>query len=198
MKWPNKKIILSTSRLILRTWVQEDVAFMTAINADPLVMEYFPSTQDLNTTQKLIQHINEQYERYGYTAYAVETKSTGEFMGFVGLDHPSFEIPNFIGKNNPVVEIGWRLSAKHWNKGYAIEAAKAVVEYAFAVLNLKEIIAFTAVANVRSRRVMEKLGMHHDPLDDFEHPKLNKTSPLCRHVLYRLSQNEYQAEKSND
>lgn len=195
MNWPNKKIILSTPRLILRTWTPEDVASMAAINSDLLVMEHFPSTQDLNTTQKLIQHINEQYVRYGYTAYAVETKNTGEFIGFVGLDHPSFEIPNFTGKNQPVVEIGWRLSSEHWSKGYAIEAAKAVMEYAFTVLNLKEIIAFTVVANMRSRRVMEKLGMHHDTRDDFDHPKLEKTSSLCRHVLYRLSQYEYQPEK---
>lgn len=186
MNWPNKKIILTTDRLILRTWIPEDVACMAAINADPIVMEYFPSTQNLNATNKLIQHINEQYERYGYTLYAVETKDTGEFIGFVGLNHPNFKIPNFIGKNNPVIEIGWRLSAQHWNRGYASEAAKAVVEYAFSVLNLKELISFTAVTNTRSRRVMEKLGMQHDTSDDFDHPRVAPTHPLCRHVLYRL------------
>ena len=91
----------------------------------------------------------------------------------------------------PIVEIGWRLSSKHWGEGYATEAAKAVLHHAFTVLKLDEIFSFTVVANVKSRRVMEKIGLHHVEEDNFDHPKIDKNSPLRRHVLYRLARNEY-------
>src|ERR1700722_3227669 len=144
-----KKIILLTQRLILRTWLPEDVPFMAAINSDPAVMEHFPSTQDLAATNNLILHINEHYRKYGYSPYAVEIKDTGEFIGFVGLNQTEFEIPNFTAKNKPIVEIAWRLSAKHWGKGYATEAAKAVIDYAFTVLKLNELVSFTVFNNLR-------------------------------------------------
>ncbi len=91
----------------------------------------------------------------------------------------------------PIVEIGWRLSSHHWGKGYATEAAKAVLRYAFTELNLIEIISFTVKANTKSRRVMEKIGLHHSVADDFDHPKLDENSPLRRHALYRLTRDNY-------
>lgn len=185
------KIILSTERLILRTWKPSDTLLMTAISSDPMVMEYFPATQDFTATQALINHINQHYEKFGYAAYAVEIKDTHEFIGFVGLNHPTFEIPNFQLKGLPIVEIAWRLSSKHWGQGYATEAAKAVLHYAFIELNLLEIISFTVPANAKSRRVMEKIGLHHSEEDDFDHPKLEDDSPLKRHVLYRITRTEY-------
>ncbi len=185
------KIILSTERLILRTWEPSDVPLMTAISSDPLVMEHFPAIQDNAATQVLVDHINQHYETFGYAAYAVEIKDTHEFIGFVGLNHPSFEIPNFQPKGLPIVEIAWRLSSKHWGEGYATEAAKAVLYYAFTELNLPEIISFTVPANTKSRRVMEKIGLNHSEADDFDHPKLEENSPLKRHVLYRLTRNSY-------
>lgn len=100
------KIILTTERLILRTWKASDLPLMTAISSDPLVMEYFPSTQDITATQALIENINRHYIKFGYSLYAVETKERHEFIGFVGLNQPSFEITNFIPKSLPVVEIG--------------------------------------------------------------------------------------------
>jgi RimJ/RimL family protein N-acetyltransferase len=188
-KLSKPKIILSTDRLILRTWKSDDIPLMAAISSDPLVMEHFPYTQDLAATQKLIAHIQDHYEKYGYCLYALEIKNTGEFIGFVGLNHPSFDIPGFIPKSLPIVEIGWRLSSTHWGKGYATEAAKAVLKYAFNELNLKEIISFTVPANIKSRRVMEKIGLHHSETDDFNHPKIDEGSPLKQHVLYRLARN---------
>ena len=184
-------VILTTDRLILRAWVDSDVSLMTAISSDPLVMEHFPETQDAAATQALVDHINQHYQKFGYALYAVEIKDTQEFIGFVGLNHPSFEIPNFKPKGLPVVEIGWRLSSQHWGHGYATEAAKAVLHYAFIELNLSEIISFTVVANTKSRRVMEKIGLHHAEADDFDHPKLEENSPLRRHVLYQLTKDEY-------
>jgi RimJ/RimL family protein N-acetyltransferase len=185
------KIIIETERLLLRTWTPSDVPLMALISANPVVMEHFPKTQDIKATEKLIIHINEHYNKYGYAAYAVEIKKSGEFIGFVGLNHPSFDILNFIPKGLPIVEIGWRLSLDHWGKGYATEAAKAVLDYAFTVLNLDEIISFTTIGNVKSRRVMEKVGLHYDETDDFDHPLVDEKSVLRRHVLYRLTRNDF-------
>ncbi|HLB42377.1 MAG TPA: GNAT family N-acetyltransferase [Gammaproteobacteria bacterium] len=190
-----EKIILSTERLILRTWKPSDIPLMAAISSDPLVMEHFPATQDITATQALVNHINQHYEKFGYALYAVEIKDTHEFIGFVGLNHPPFEIPNFQPTSLPIVEIGWRLSSKHWGKGYATEAAKAVLHYAFTELNLIEIISFTVAANIKSRRVMEKIGLHHSENDDFDHPKLEENSPLKQHVLYRLTRTEHMQDK---
>ena len=190
-----EKIILSTERLILRTWKPSDIPLMAAISSNPLVMEHFPATQDIAATQALVNHINQHYEKFGYALYAVETKDTHEFIGFVGLNHPPFEIPNFQPTSLPIVEIGWRLSSKHWGKGYATEAAKAVLHYAFTELNLIEIISFTVAANIKSRRVMEKIGLHHSENDDFDHPKLEENSPLKQHVLYRLTRTEHMQDK---
>jgi RimJ/RimL family protein N-acetyltransferase len=187
----NTKVILTTNRLILRTWKPSDIPLMAAISSDPLVMEHFPAIQDITATKALIDHINQHYEKFGYALYAVEIKDTHEFIGFVGLNHPPFEIPNFQPVELPIIEIGWRLSSKHWGKGYATEAAKAVLHYAFKELNLSEIISFTVVANIKSRRVMEKIGLHHTETDDFDHPKLDENSPLRRHVLYRLTRDDY-------
>lgn len=186
------KIILTTKRLILRTWKVSDVPLMAAISGDPVVMEYFPSTQDLAATQALIDRINQHYKKFGYSAYAVEKKDTHEFIGFVGIIQPSFEIPNFRPKSLPIVEIGWRLASPHWGKGYATEAAKAVLHYAFTELKLKEIISFTVIANTKSRHVMEKIGLHHSETDNFDHPKIDSNNPLKQHVLYRLTHEEYE------
>ena len=100
--------ILETERLILRTWVDEDLESMFAINQDPKVMEYFPELQDLETTKKLIVRINSHFEKYGYTVYATERKDSGEFIGFIGLFTPEFE-----SHFTPATEIGWRLSSNH-------------------------------------------------------------------------------------
>lgn len=170
---------------------------MAAISSDPLVMEHFPATQGIAVTQALVDHINQHYTKFGYAPYAVETKDTHEFIGFVGLSHPPFEIPNFIPKGLPIVEIGWRLSSQHWGKGYATEAAKAALHFAFTELKLTEIISFTVTANIKSRRVMRKIGLHHSIDDDFDHPNLGEDSPLKRHVLYRLTKNEYLKQSKN-
>lgn len=191
-----EKIILTTKRLILRTWKPSDIPLMAAISSDPLVMKYFPAIQDMTATKALIDHINQHYEKFGYATYAVEIKETHEFIGFVGLNHPSFEIPNFQPSGLPIVEIAWRLSSQYWGKGYATEAAKAVLHYAFTELNLSEIISFAVQTNVKSRRIMEKIGLHHSEEDDFDHPKLGNDSSLKRHALYRLTRNEYNSQNA--
>lgn len=190
------KIILTTDRLILRTWQVTDIPAMAAISADPQVMEFFPAIQDKEATIKLTNHNNDHYEKYGYAFYALEIKATGEFIGFVGLNHPPYEIPNFKPKGSPVVEIGWRLAARHWNQGYATEAARAVLEHAFTQLKLDEIISFTAAINTKSRHIMEKIGLQHDKTDDFDHPKIAENDRLKKHVLYRLTRDKYLINQS--
>jgi RimJ/RimL family protein N-acetyltransferase len=178
--------IIETQRLILRTWKHSDLDLMLEINQDPKVMEYFPSLQDLSGTKKLIDKINTHFSECGYSLYAVQTKDTDTFIGFIGL-----LTANFKASFTPATEIGWRLSSKHWNKGYATEGAKSVLDYAFNSLNIPEIISFTSIENTKSTRVMEKIGLKHNPSDDFDNPNLPSDSPLLRHVLYRLKKIEY-------
>lgn len=187
------KIILITDRLILRTWKHSDISLMAAISSDPVVMKHFPAIQDIPATEAFVNHINQHYEKYGYALYAVELKESHEFIGFVGLNHPLFKIPTFQPKGLPFVEMSWRLSSQHWGKGYATEAARAVLHYAFTELKLNEIISFTVEDNTKSRRVMEKIGLQHSINDDFDHPKLEESSPLKRHVLYRMTRDNYRA-----
>jgi ribosomal-protein-alanine N-acetyltransferase len=108
------------------------------------------------------------------------------FIGFVGLAVPVFQL-HFT----PCVEIGWRLAAEHWGRGYATEAARAALDFAFGPLNLSEVVSFTVPAHARSRAVMERLGMRRSPADDFDHPALSEGHPLRRHVLYRMSRDEW-------
>jgi len=178
--------ILETERLILRTWEDSDLQKMFEINQDPQVMEYFPSLQDLKTTKKLVERINNHFDKYGYTVYACERKDTSEFIGFIGLFTPEFD-----AQFTPATEIGWRLSSKHWGLGFATEGAKAVLNYAFNDLKIPEIVSFTAMNNLKSINVMKKIGLHHNKKDDFDHPKLDVSSNLRRHVLYRLRYNEF-------
>lgn len=184
--------VLDTSRLILRTFKDADLEPMTDINQDPKAMKYFPALQDKEQTRQLINRIQTHYDTYGYSLYAVELKQTQQMIGFVGLLRADFD-----AHFTPTVEIGWRLASNHWNKGYAAEAAKAVLNYAFTKLDLDELVSFTSENNKRSCHLMEKIGMHHDSQDDFDHPKLEKTNPLCRHVLYRLTKAEYINQHKN-
>lgn len=181
-------VILETERLILRTWEEADIEPMAAIDQDLKVCEFLPGLGSLERTREAIAFVKSHYAKHGFSVYAVELKSTHALIGFVGLSIPRFDAPF-----TPCVEIGWRLSSAHWRQGYATEAAKAVLNYAFMTLGLDEIVSFTVPANQASRRVMEKIGLHYSPDDNFEHPKLEKTHSLCQHVLYRLSKAEYKA-----
>ena len=173
--------VLETKRLILRGWRSSDRTPFAAMNADPRVMEFLPSPLSVEESNRLADRIEEHFERHGFGLCAVETRADGKLAGFVGLNIPSFEV-HFT----PCVEIGWRLAFDYWGLGLATEGARAVMRYGFDVLKLQEIVSFTVPGNVRSRRVMEKLGMTHDPADDFEHPNLPSGHAMRPHVLYRL------------
>lgn len=177
----NAVAVLETERLILRRWQASDRPLFAKLNADPLVMEFLTTPLSRTESDLLADRIESHFQHHRYGMYAVESRPDKTFIGFVGLNIPSFE-----AAFTPCVEIGWRLAAEYWGKGLATEGAKEVVRYAFDNLRLGQLVAFTVPANTRSRRVMEKLGMSYDPSDDFDHPSLPPGHPLRRHVLYRL------------
>lgn len=172
---------LRTPRLLLRHWRPTDRAPFAALNADPRVMEHFPALLTPDESNSMADRIVAHFERHGFGLWAVEVPGVVEFAGFVGLNVPIFDAP-FM----PCTEIGWRLAADHWGHGYAQEGAKAVLRWAFEVQKMPEAVAFTVPGNLRSRRVMEAIGMTHHEAGDFDHPLVAAGSPRRRHVLYRI------------
>jgi RimJ/RimL family protein N-acetyltransferase len=172
---------ITTERLLLRRWLDSDRLPFQKMNADPRVMEFFPSPLSPVESDALIARAHAHFDRHGFGPFAVELLENQAFIGFIGLS-----IPNFDAAFMPAVEIGWRLAFECWGQGLATEGAGAAICYAFEDLRLDGLISFTVPGNLRSRRVMEKLGMTHDPNDDFDHPSLPEGYPLRRHVLYRL------------
>jgi RimJ/RimL family protein N-acetyltransferase len=170
-----------TDRLRLRAWLPTDRAPFATLNADPRVMEHFLSTLSREQSDALATEFEETFDRNGFGFWAVEVPGLAAFAGFIG-----FSVPRFQAHFTPCVEIGWRLSADCWGRGYATEGASAALRFGFDTLQLGEIVATTTPRNVRSRRVMEKLGMVRNPADDFDHPLVPEGHPLRRHVLYRL------------
>jgi RimJ/RimL family protein N-acetyltransferase len=173
---------LRTDRLVLRAWRESDREPFAEMNADPVVMEHFPTVLSRAESDAMVDRILDRWARGRPSLWAVEVPGDAPFIGFVGLLEPSF-----TAAFTPCVEIGWRLAAPFWGHGYAPEGARAALAHGFDTLGLDEIVSFTVPANANSRRVMEKLGMHHDPADDFDHPNLPEGDPLRPHVLYRLS-----------
>lgn len=172
---------IKTERLILRPWRQDDLVPFAQLNADPRVMEYFPSVKSYQETVEEFELIRGKFETNGWGFWAASLIEDGKFIGFIGLNNVRFTA-NFT----PAVEIGWRLAYEYWGKGYATEGASAALKYAFEKLGLNEIVSFTAINNMRSRHVMEKIGMYHDEKSDFDHPRLPEGHPLRRHALYRI------------
>jgi RimJ/RimL family protein N-acetyltransferase len=175
---------LTTPRLWLRRWLPADRESFAAMNADPVVMEHLPGVIGRVESDAFVERIEKHWRDHGFGLWAVEVPAAASFIGFVGLAVPNFE-PPFAHAADPCVEIGWRLAAEHWGRGYAVEAAAAVLTYAFGMLALPEVLSWTVPANVRSRRVMERIGMTY--VEEFDHPRLPAASPLRRHVLYRLA-----------
>lgn len=171
---------LKTDRLLLRHWRDGDRDGLADLNADPRVMEFFPSVATRVESDAQFERLARRLDEDGYGMWAVELLGDGSFAGFIGLGTPRFE-----AHFTPCIEIGWRLRPDVWNQGLATEGARAVLAFGFEELQLAEIVAFTAAINVRSRRVMEKLAMTHDEADDFDHPLIAADHPLRPHVLYR-------------
>jgi RimJ/RimL family protein N-acetyltransferase len=172
---------LRTDRLYLRRWLASDRPPFARLNADPRVAEFLRGPLSCQESDAMADRIEAHFERHGFGLWAVEVPGVTPFAGFIGL-----AVPRFEAAFTPCIEVGWRLDAAHWNQGYATEGARAALDFGFRWLQAEEIVSFTTSANVRSRRVMEKLGMTRSADDDFDHPLLPEGHPLRRHVLYRL------------
>ncbi|MEM9216411.1 MAG: GNAT family N-acetyltransferase [Cyanobacteria bacterium P01_F01_bin.150] len=177
--------MFETKRLVLRQWQSSDYEPFVALNADPEVMRYFPKVLSRLESNGMIERIKEHQTKHGFGLWVLEHQQTRQFMGFIGLN-----IPTFQAHFTPTVEVGWRLAQPFWGHGYATEGARASLDYGFNTLRLPEIVSFTATINHRSIAVMQRLGMTTDVTENFDHPKLPLGHALRPHVLYRISKNQ--------
>ena len=178
---------IETERLILRHWLTADSEPFAALNADPRVMEYFPSPLTRKQSDEFIDRIAAGFVSHGFGLWALELKATSDFIGFTGLS-----IPRFDAAFMPTVEVGWRLARTAWGSGYATEAARASIREGFERYDLQEIVSFTYEGNMPSRAVMERLQMTREPGEDFDHPSL-VGDRLAPHVLYRMPADRWAA-----
>jgi len=187
-----KTVFLETERLLLRAWQDEDIAPFAEMCADPQVMRYFPEPLTREKSEYLVSRCREKQEKDRFCIAPVEVKANGEFLGFVGLNRPSYDAPLPF---DPCVEIGWRLKRSAWGQGYASEAAREWLRFGFETIGLDEIVAFTIPENIPSQKVMQRIGMTRDVDGDFLHPNLPADHPIAPHVLYRLKKEDWSAEQ---
>lgn len=175
-----KNYLFTSERLGFRNWIDTDIPQMADINSNPNVMEFFPSLQTTEQTQRFIKRMQSQLEEKSYCYFAVDVLETDSFIGFIGLSDKDFE-----SDFTPAVDIGWRLSEIHWKKGYATEGALACLKYGFENLKLEKIIATTPKINLKSEEVMKKIGMTKVKI--FEHPLLLQDNRLKNCLLYEIT-----------
>ena len=173
---------IRTPRLLLRSWRETDLPAYAALNADAEVRRWFGGTLTRGESDAQAARLQDHIAAHGFGFWAVEVPGTAPFIGFVGLQHVTFAAPF-----TPAVETGWRLAREHWSRGYATEAARAALAHGFGPLALPEVVAFAVPGNMASRRVMERIGMRHDPAGDFDHPLVPEGNLLRRLVLYRAA-----------
>jgi RimJ/RimL family protein N-acetyltransferase len=173
-------ILLRTPRLILREWREADCEPFAAISADPEVMAMLPKLKDRAASDAWIAETRAHWVEHGFGIWALEIPNEAELIGGVGLHVAPFPAPF------PPVVVAWRLARRYWGRGYAFEAARAVIDDSLGRLGLDEIVAYATVVNRRSSALMEWLGMRRDPHDDFDHPDCPEGHPLRKHVLFRL------------
>lgn len=178
---------IATERLILRQWEESDLLPFYKLNSDPEVMEYFPTLLSREESDQLASESRLRIDQNGWGLWAVEEKKSQIFIGFVGLNQPKVELPF-----SPCIEVGWRLAREYWGKGYATEAGREALKYAFDVLEVSEVVSFTAATNRRSEAVMQRLGLVNAH-SNFNHPEVPPHSQLCEHILYKISLEKWQA-----
>jgi RimJ/RimL family protein N-acetyltransferase len=178
--------VLTTPRLTLRNWRETDLLPFAALNADAATMEFMPRCLTRAESDELARLAQSNIGRRGWGLWALEVQESQEFIGCVGLTMPAFR-----AHFTPCIACDWRLKRASWGRGYATEAARECLRFAFENLVLPEVLAFTVPANARSRAVMERLGMSRDLAGDFEHPRLPPGHALRHHVLYRLTAQQW-------
>ncbi|WP_394124912.1 GNAT family N-acetyltransferase [Psychrobacter nivimaris] len=177
---------IETERLYLRQWQASDFAPFAKMNANPKVMEYFPKLLTTSMSNTIAKKCQSLINDNGWGFWAVSLKETDTFIGMVGLNNANADM-----SFSPAVEIAWRLRNDYWGQGYATEAAQAALRFAFDILELSDVVAFTAVINKRSQLVMERLGMTNTQ-EDFFHPMLDPNHRLAEHVLYKITRQQWQ------
>jgi RimJ/RimL family protein N-acetyltransferase len=185
--------VIRTDRLLLRRWRDSDREPFAAMNSDPAVMEHLQGLMSRERSDGFVDRIEDHWEAHGWGLWAIEVPDVAPFIGFVGL------WPADYVRNEPMVEVGWRLASAHWGHGYATEAALEALRFGFTEVGLDEIVSFTVPQNVRSRRVMERIGLVRDPAGDFDHPRVDPvTYPhLVPHVFYRLTREGWASRGSD-
>ena len=180
--------MIRTERLLLRRWRDADREPFAALNADPAVMEHMQGLMPRERSDDFVDRIEAHWAEHGWGLWAVEVAGAAPFVGYVGLWPADYLAPG-------MVEVGWRLAREHWGHGYATEAAAEALRFGFTALSLPEIVSFTVPQNVRSRRVMERIGLVRDATRDFDHPLVDPVTypQLVRHVFYRLRREEWAA-----
>ena len=182
----NAPVTLSSSRVCLRRWRDEDREAFAAMNSDARVMEFFRSRLSRAESDAMVDSIQNHFSEHDFGLWAIEVPGVVPFVGFTGLS-----FARFSAHFTPCVEVGWRLAFEHWGHGYATEAARLALGYGFRTLALSKVVSFTSATNQRSRAVMERLEMRRDPAEDFDYPALPEGHLLRPHVLYRLGSDEY-------
>jgi RimJ/RimL family protein N-acetyltransferase len=180
--------VISTERLLLRRWTDADREPFAAMNADPVVTEHLQGPRPRDQSDAFVDRIERHWDEHGWGLWAVEVPGVAPFVGYVGL-WPAPVVAD------DAVEVGWRLAAEHWGNGYATEAAREALRFGFEDVKLDEIVSFTVPQNVRSRQVMQRIGLVRDPAGDFQHPAVDpvRYPHLVAHVLYRLSREAWEA-----
>jgi RimJ/RimL family protein N-acetyltransferase len=181
--------ILRTRRLTLRQWKESDLLPCARMNADRQVMEFMLGKMTEEETYQSIEGMKKHFDAHGFGRWAVEIADSEKFIGFVDLSIPAYTLPF-----SPCVEVAWRICAEEWGKGYAPEAANEALRDGFERVGLREIVSFTTLTNLKSRRVMEKLGMQHCPAENFVHPMVPEGHNLRQHVLYRIGKADWMAQ----
>ncbi len=181
---------LKTKRILLRQWKESDLIPFAKMNADPEVMKYYPRTLLAKESDELANKFKKLIEQKGWGFWAAERLDDRSFIGFVGLNKPSYELPV-----NPCIEIGWRLAKEQWGFGYATEAAEAALEFAFQILGLEQVYSFTSIINTKSAAVMERLNMERSK-STFNHVFMKDDMRLKEHYLYKLKKEDWKRQHS--
>ena len=170
--------MIETPRLILRPWRDSDFAPFAELCADPVVMRFLRGPLTREQSDAYVRRVQQHWADHGFGKWVVEAPGVASFIGAIGLSNVQYE-----ASFTPAVEIAWRLQQRFWGQGYATEAARAAMQDGYTRVGLREIVAVTALGNIPSQRVMERLGMTRTI--EYDHPLLAEDSPLRRHILYR-------------
>lgn len=183
---------LRTGRLVLRDWRDSDREPFAELSQDAEVMRFLTPMPTRAASDAWIDRQKRHLADNGFCFWAVELADSADFLGAVGLLRVGY-----AAHFTPAVEVGWRIARPFWGQGYAPEAAKAALRFGFEEQGLREIVANTVPENVKSQRVMVKLGMCRDPADDFDHPLVPEQHPLRRQMLYRLSAGAWRRQQAS-